>query len=70
LARLLHLWPAEVDEFASTDAQRLVALIERALRAERRRGITGHWAYDISRHAALVQARAALRRNKADPGMG
>lgn len=32
------------------------ARLTRALRAERRRGRAGHWAYDLNRHLALLQA--------------
>jgi hypothetical protein len=35
------------------------ARLKRALRAERRRGIAGHWTYDLSRHVGLMQALAA-----------
>jgi hypothetical protein len=40
-----------------------VAQIIRAWRAERRRGISGHWAYDLNRHLALSQALAAESRS-------
>ena len=33
---------------------RLLAVLRRALRAERNRGLTGHWTYDLSRHAQLL----------------
>ena len=35
--------------------------MERALRAERKRGRAGHWAYDLARHAALHRAWIAER---------
>ncbi|WP_436642067.1 DUF6477 family protein [Microbaculum sp. FT89] len=63
--RRRHLpWLARAtpDEIASTNpavAQSIVARLERALRAERRRGRAGHWSYDINRHIALMQALAA-----------
>ncbi len=34
----------------------LLALLRRALRAERSRGIAGHWTYDLSRHEGLLRA--------------
>ena len=33
----------------------IVCKLRRALRAERRRGIAGHWTYDLARHAELVR---------------
>ncbi|CAN1725104.1 protein of unknown function [Hyphomicrobium sp. 1Nfss2.1] len=33
--------------------------MRRALRLERQRGIAGHWAYDLARHAALLNAYRA-----------
>ena len=66
LSRLLPLWPAEIADGSLSGRRRLVGLMERALRAERARGQSGHWAYDLSRHAALHRAwvieREALRR--------
>ncbi len=34
----------------------IVARLERALRAERKRARSGHWTYDLNRHIALLQA--------------
>ncbi|MEI2384614.1 hypothetical protein [Breoghania sp. JC706] len=43
-------------------SQRLVvARLARALRGERRRGLAGHWTYDLNRHIALLQAYRAER---------
>jgi hypothetical protein len=55
LSRLLPLWPAQIEDISLTGRRRIVATLERALRAERKRGHAGHWAYDLSRHAALVK---------------
>jgi hypothetical protein len=33
--------------------------LRRALRAERQRGIGGHWSYDLARHAQLLHAYRA-----------
>ncbi len=72
LARLVPLWPSEIESTEIACAGRVVAALERALRGERRRGRAGHWSYDVNRHAALARALreerarlAALRR--ADP---
>jgi hypothetical protein len=52
--RLLPLWPHEVADQSPSGRRRIVALLRRALRAERRRGLAGHWTYDLSRHAQLL----------------
>jgi hypothetical protein len=55
LSRLLPLWPHELED-RSLDARRLiVGRLRRALRAERRRGIGGHWTYDLARHVELLR---------------
>jgi hypothetical protein len=44
-------------------ALRVLAKLRRALRAERRRGIAGHWSYDLNRHLGLLGAyKGALAR--------
>jgi hypothetical protein len=64
LRRLLPLWPEELADASIAGRTRLLQMLERALRAERQRGIGGHWTYDLSRHASLWAAlqteRAAL----------
>jgi hypothetical protein len=64
LVRLLPLWPEELADLSVAGRSRLVVMLERALRLERQRGISGHWTYDLSRHAHLMAAlrfeRAAL----------
>jgi hypothetical protein len=72
LPRLLPLWPSELDAMDLAAHARLMARMRRALRAERQRGIGGHWAYDLARHAALLRAYRAetsdfLRRQSAEP---
>ena len=37
----------------------LIAFLKRALRRERTRGISGHWSYDLGRHAALLSVYRA-----------
>lgn len=63
LARLLPLWPSELGDISIAGRQRIVAVMARALRAERQRGRAGHWAYDLGRHAALARA---LTRERAE----
>ena len=43
----------------SAPAADVAKLIRRALEAEKLRGITGHWSYNLPRHAALIRAYAA-----------
>ena len=63
-ARFLPLWPQERNDRSFEGRKTLIAVIERALREERRRGRAGNRAYDLGRHAALFrmlkQERAAL----------
>ena len=33
----------------------IVCKLRRALRAERRRGVAGHWTYDLARHVELLR---------------
>lgn len=65
LPRLLGLWPRDVAALRGPDLESLVARLERAIRAERRRALNREWTYDLSRHWALMRARdaemAALR---------
>ena len=56
LAGLLPLWPAEIADDTLEGRQRIVQRLRRALREERRRGVAGHWTYNLARHAALLQA--------------
>jgi hypothetical protein len=65
LPRLLPLWPDQIADTSLAGRRRIMALMQRALRAERCRGRAGHWTYDLARHAALHRAytreRAALK---------
>lgn len=56
LPGLLPLWPAEIADASTAAQQRIVARLRSALRDERKRGLAGHWAYNLSRHAALFRA--------------
>ena len=59
LPRILKLWPDEVRQLSEVDQCWLVDRLAQVLRAERRRGLTRHWCYDLSRHAALLRAYRA-----------
>ncbi|WP_453960670.1 hypothetical protein [Amorphus suaedae] len=50
---------AERADLTPAGRRAVIARLERALRAERRRGISGHWTYDLNRHLALKQALAS-----------
>ncbi|WP_171988130.1 DUF6477 family protein [Hyphomicrobium sp. NDB2Meth4] len=63
LPRLLPLWPQELETRCLDEHARLLARMRRALRLERQRGIAGHWAYDLARHAALLSAYRAETRD-------
>lgn len=62
LPRLIGIWPKESDGLGGVSRREIIARLETALRAERRRGIAGHWTYDLQRHAMLSAALAAERR--------
>jgi hypothetical protein len=55
LSRLLALWPHELDDESAGARLRVLGKLRKALRAERRRGLAGHWTYDLARHIELLQ---------------
>lgn len=55
LPRVLPLWPHEIADESLVGRQLIIAKLARALRAERCRGIAGHWTYDLARHSALLR---------------
>jgi hypothetical protein len=56
LCRVLALWPHEIEDDGLAGRLGIVAKLRKALRAERRRGLAGHWTYDLARHAELLSA--------------
>ena len=56
LPRLISVWPSEIESLDAAGHAALIAKIERVLRAERRRGLAGHWTYDLARHSQLLSA--------------
>ena len=61
---LNRILPVGQDELAAPGAavtHKLLSMLGKALRSERRRGRAGHWTYDLGRHAALAQAIAEER---------
>ena len=59
LPRMLRLWPQEIGRLSESDQAWLVERLAQVLRAERQRGLTRHWSYDLSRHAGLLRAYRA-----------
>jgi Family of unknown function (DUF6477) len=56
LPKLIALWPHELEDDSQEGAFRVLAKLRRALRVERRRGLAGHWSYDLNRHLGLLSA--------------
>ena len=56
LPKLIALWPYELDDHSQEGTFRILAKLRRALRAERRRALSGHWSYDLNRHLGLLSA--------------
>ena len=56
LPGLIALWPWEIDTGSVEAQKRLVTMLRRALRRERKRGLGGDWTYDVVRHARLLAA--------------
>ena len=56
LPKLIALWPCELEDASEAGSLRIIAKLRRALRAERRRALSGHWSYDLNRHLGLVSA--------------
>lgn len=55
IARILPLWPHELDDDSPEGRLRILSKLRSALRAERRRGLAGHWTYDLARHVELLR---------------
>jgi hypothetical protein len=56
LPRLLPILAEDIAVSSLAAHARLVAMLRRALRLERRRGLAGDWSYDLARHARLLEA--------------
>lgn len=73
LPKLIALWPHELADHSKGGSLNVLAKLRRALRAERRRALAGHWSYDLNRHLGLLSAykgelaRVAPGRLKAQP---
>ncbi len=71
LPKLIPLWPRELDDHSPAGCRHVLAKLRSALRAERRRALSGHWSYDLNRHLGLISAYkgelAGLSRLEAQP---
>ncbi len=47
LPKLIALWPCELEDASEAGSLRIIAKLRRALRAERRRALSGHGSYDF-----------------------
>jgi hypothetical protein len=61
LARLLGVPEADLSDPTYYGRLRLLAKLERRLRAERGRDLARHWSYEIGRHTAIYFAYRAER---------
>lgn len=61
--QLLPVWPKDLRDRTPSGRRKLIAIIEREVRKERRRGIAGDRAYDIMRHAKLARLLRAERQS-------
>ncbi len=77
LPRLVALWPHELADQSPEGSLLILSKLRRALRAERRRAVAGHWSYELNRHLGLMTAykaelgsmrRAKLRLRRTAPG--
>jgi hypothetical protein len=77
LPRLIALWPHELADQSSEGSLLILTKLRRALRAERRRALAGHWSYELNRHLGLMTAykaelalmrRAKFQANRTVPG--
>ena len=56
LPKLIALWPHELVDESPEGCRHILAKLRSALRAERRRALSGHWSYDPNRHLGLLSA--------------
>jgi hypothetical protein len=67
LPRLMAIANADIEDRTFLGRAALIAKLERALRAERTRGLARHWSYELARHSALFDGyrreRDAFRRD-------
>jgi len=59
--------PRRLIEEAQDWSQMPLAALRQKLRAERRRGLAGHWTYDLTRHRLMIEVYRS-RTHPADAG--
>lgn len=59
LPRLIAIWPNDLRQRTAAGQAAIVRRLHNALRAERRRGLAGHWTYDLARHTQILTAYRA-----------
>lgn len=59
LPSLIALWPSEICDFSPAGTHKIICRLLIALRAERERGRSGHWSYNLERHLGLARAYKA-----------
>ena len=59
LPRLIALWPHELADQSPEGSLLILSKLRRALRADRRRALAGHWSYELNRHLGLMTAYKA-----------
>ena len=59
LPRLVRIWPQEIASDDPLVRRHILRKLAAALRAERQRGLAGHWSYDVARHSQLAVAYRA-----------
>ena len=65
LPQLIPLWPKEIEDTSIEGGILIVKKLQTALRAERKRARAGHWAYNLTKHKALVLALKAEKEHLA-----
>jgi hypothetical protein len=60
--KILPIWPKDLIDRSPAGRRKLIVVIERELRKERLRGRAGNAAYDVARHAKLVEILREERR--------
>lgn len=56
LTKLTSCSPSEIADLSPAGRLRILRRLRCALRRERQRGLSSHWAYDLARHTQLLAA--------------
>lgn len=62
LKQLLPIATAQIEDQTPETGKWITLRLAGALRQERKRGRAGHWAYNLNRHLALLQAYRGERK--------